>query len=98
MKKDIHPKWHKEAKVTCNCGNTFAIGSTLPEIQVEICSSCHPFFTGELKYVDTQGRVEKFQKKQEAAEKTKLTKKKKTLRVKPVRPQTLREMLTADKN
>lgn len=96
MKKEIHPKWYKQAKVTCNCGNTFTIGSTLPEVQVEICSSCHPFFTGELKYVDTQGRVEKFQKKQETAEKTKLKKKKKQMRKRPVRPQTLREMLTKD--
>ncbi|MBU1127257.1 MAG: 50S ribosomal protein L31 [Patescibacteria group bacterium] len=97
MKKDIHPKWYKQAKVVCNCGNTFTTGSTLPEIKVEICSSCHPFFTGELKYVDTQGRVEKFQKKQEVAEKTKLKKKKKLMRKRPVRPQTLREMLINEK-
>lgn len=63
MKANIHPNWFPEAKVTCACGNTFVTGSTLPEIRVEICSNCHPFFTGSQKFVDTQGQVEKFQKK-----------------------------------
>ena len=61
MKKDLHPQYNKEAKVTCSCGNTFVTGSTLPSIQVEICSNCHPFYTGQQKLVDTAGRVEKFQ-------------------------------------
>jgi len=61
MKKDIHPKYYKEAKVTCACGNSFTVGSTLPEIQVEICSTCHPFYTGKQKLVDSARRVEKFQ-------------------------------------
>lgn len=62
MKKDIHPKYHKDAKVVCACGNTFATGSTLPEIHTEICSNCHPFYTGKQHLVDTAGRVERFHK------------------------------------
>jgi len=61
MKKDIHPKYYPEAKVSCACGNVFAVGSTLSEIKVEICSACHPFFTGKQKLVDTARRVEKFE-------------------------------------
>ena len=63
MKKDIHPKYFKEAKVTCACGNTFTVGSTIEDIHVEICSACHPFYTGKQKLVDTARRVDKFQKK-----------------------------------
>ncbi len=63
MKKDIHPKYYPDAKVTCACGNTFSVGSTLPEIHVEICSMCHPFYTGKQKLVDTARRVEKFQER-----------------------------------
>lgn len=66
MKKDIHPEYHPEAKVTCVCGNTFTVGSTMPEINVEICSACHPFYTGKQKLVDTARRVDKFQKRVEA--------------------------------
>jgi large subunit ribosomal protein L31 len=62
MKKGIHPKYHK-CTITCGCGAKFETGSTLESITVEICSHCHPFFTGTQKYVDTAGRVEKFQKK-----------------------------------
>ena len=65
MKANIHPAWHPEAKVTCACGNTFTTGSTVPEIRVEICSNCHPFFTGQQKFVDTLGQVDKFYKKTE---------------------------------
>jgi len=77
MKKDIHPQYH-QAKVTCSCGNTFEVGSTTPEINVEICSACHPFFTGKEKLVDTAGRVDKFRARMEAAEKYKATKEKKS--------------------
>jgi large subunit ribosomal protein L31 len=63
MKKDIHPKYHKDAKVICACGNTFTTGSILPEIKTELCSACHPFYTGKQKLVDTARRVEKFQAK-----------------------------------
>lgn len=62
MKDGIHPKYY-QCKVTCSCGNSFVTGSTLPELHIDICSACHPFYTGTMKYVDTAGRVEKFQKK-----------------------------------
>ena len=62
MKKDIHPEY-VECTVRCGCGNTFQTRSTEPEIKVEICSSCHPFFTGSAKIVDTMGRVDRFTKK-----------------------------------
>jgi large subunit ribosomal protein L31 len=62
MKKDIHPKYYPEATAKCACGNTFRVGSTQPEIFVEICSACHPFYTGKEKLVDTAGRVERFKK------------------------------------
>ena len=59
MKADIHPKYFTEAQVTCSCGNTYTTGSTKPALRVEICSQCHPFFTGEQRIVDTEGRVER---------------------------------------
>ena len=62
MKDSIHPKY-VETKVTCGCGNTFVTRSTQDELKVDICSACHPFYTGKLKYVDTAGRIEKFQRK-----------------------------------
>ena len=62
MKKDIHPEY-KECTVTCGCGNTFKTGSTRDKIAIEVCSSCHPFYTGKQKFVDTAGMVEKFQRK-----------------------------------
>ena len=67
MKKSIHPQWYDQAMVSCACGNKFTVGAIKPEIKVDICSKCHPFFTGEMKYVDTLGRVEKFQKRQKFA-------------------------------
>jgi large subunit ribosomal protein L31 len=62
MKKDVHPVY-QECAVTCACGNTFKTRSTKKEIRVEICSQCHPFFTGKQKFIDSAGRVEKFKKK-----------------------------------
>lgn len=62
MKDGIHPKY-VETKVTCGCGNSFMTRSTRSELKVDICSACHPFFTGKLKYVDTAGRIEKFMNK-----------------------------------
>ncbi len=62
MKKGIHPKY-VETHVKCGCGNTFTTRSTVPELKVDICNACHPFFTGKLKYVDSAGRIEKFTKK-----------------------------------
>jgi len=75
MKKDIHPKY-QETKVTCACGNSFTVGSAVDKIQVEICSACHPFFTGNEKVLDTAGRVEKFKGRAAKATKTASTKKK----------------------
>lgn len=63
MKKDIHPKYYSRAKVHCACGATFEVGSTREYIETEICSQCHPFFTGKEKIVDVAGRVEKFKKR-----------------------------------
>ena len=60
MKKDIHPQYYDKATVKCACGNTFTVGATKPEIHIEICYKCHPFYTGEEKLIDTAGRVEKF--------------------------------------
>ncbi len=70
MKRDIHPKYFGEAKVTCACGNAFTVGSTKENIKIEICSACHPFFTGEGgKMLDVAGRVEKFKARQAKATK-----------------------------
>lgn len=63
MKKETHPTYHSDAKVVCACGNTFTVGSTMEEIQVELCANCHPFYTGKQKLVDTTRRVEKFQER-----------------------------------
>lgn len=65
MKKNIHPKYFENAPVTCACGNTFTVGSTRPSLRVDICSKCHPFFTGERRIVDTAGQVERFMKRLE---------------------------------
>ena len=63
MKDKIHPKYYTDAKVICSCGNTFTIGSTKKTLKVELCSKCHPFFTGERRIVDTEGRVERFKRR-----------------------------------
>ncbi len=72
MKKEIHPAYFSDAKATCACGAIFAVGSTKPELRVEICSNCHPFYTGGDKVIDTAGRVERFKAKtaKAAAKKT----------------------------
>ena len=62
MQKDIHPEYFNDAKVVCACGNTFSTGSTVKEIHVEICSVCHPFYTGKQKLMDDRGRVERYQR------------------------------------
>lgn len=62
MKANIHPKYNNDTKVVCACGQTFATGSTMAEIHTEICSNCHPFYTGKQNLVDTAGRVDRFQK------------------------------------
>ncbi len=63
MKDKIHPEYYNDAKVICSCGNTFIIGSTKKTLKVELCSKCHPFFTGERRIVDTEGRVERFKRR-----------------------------------
>jgi len=71
MKKDIHPKYNDKSVVTCACGATFPVGSTMDKITVEICSQCHPFYTGNEKVLDTAGRVDRFKKRAAASKKTK---------------------------
>jgi len=95
MKKKIHPKYYHDAQVVCTCGNKFVTGSIKKTIQVEICSACHPFFTGEMKYIDTLGRVERFKKKQAAAQKKskKSKKSKKQDKNSSQSPKSLKEML-----
>ncbi len=63
MKKDIHPKYNNATKVTCACGAIFAVGSTMDTMSIEICSQCHPFYTGNDKVLDTAGRVDRFKKR-----------------------------------
>ncbi len=63
MKDGLHPTYYADAVVTCVCGNTFTTGSTQKEVRVDICSNCHPFFTGKQKLIDTEGRIDRFRKK-----------------------------------
>lgn len=60
MRDNIHPTWYPEAVVVCACGNTWTTGSTIPEIRTDVCSACHPFYTGEQRIVDTEGQVDRF--------------------------------------
>ncbi len=71
MKKEIHPKYFDDAKVTCSCGASFELGSTVAETKVEICSNCHPAYTGNKKYIDTAGRLDKFKTRMEKSEQLK---------------------------
>ena len=80
MKQDIHPQFYPETKVKCACGNKFTVGSTQPEISVEICNKCHPFFTGKEKLIDTAGKVEKFKARRAKAAETKAVKPKAKIR------------------
>ena len=66
MKQEIHPEYHAVAKINCSCGNSWVTGSTKPEINVNICSQCHPFYTGEQRIIDSVGRVERFVKRLES--------------------------------
>ena len=95
MKAQIHPQYFEEAQVICACGNRFTTGSTQEVIRVELCSKCHPFYTGEQRFVDTASRIQKFQKKQEVAaeHKAKTVAKKEERKKKDEAPKTLREML-----
>ena len=71
MKKKIHPKHNNNSIVTCACGATFPVGSTMDQINIEICSQCHPFYTGNEKVLDTAGRVDRFKKRVALSVKTK---------------------------
>jgi len=102
MKTKIHPKWFDKAVVTCACGNTFTTGATTQSVQIEVCSVCHPFYTGQMKYVDTAGRVDAFMEKQKKAQKKVLTKtqkralkKKKKLAEELNKPDSLEELRKA---
>lgn len=98
MKANIHPKWYPQTQVSCACGNTFTVGASKPVIKVEICSKCHPFYTGEMRFVDSMGRVEKFQKMQKQAEQNAAViaekkKKKDEKELQRRQPKSLKEML-----
>ena len=97
MKKAIHPQYYNDCQVTCACGQAFTAGSTKQSIHVDICSACHPFFTGKMKFIDTLGRVEKFTQRMKAAKSKKFVKKSLRLAQKEQRekakPQTLKEMI-----
>ena len=99
MKANIHPQYFANAQVTCACGNRFTTGSTLEVIRVELCNKCHPFYTGEQKFVDSASRIQKFQQKQNIAKQylTKKVKKQEEQKQKEEAPKTLREMLMAIK-
>ena len=75
MQAGIHPEYY-DTQVICGCGNTFTTRSTRPELKIDICNTCHPFFTGKLKFVDTAGRIDKFKKKFSSAGYASLKKKK----------------------
>lgn len=77
MNKTDWGQYYPQAKVTCACGNQFTVGSTKPEIRVDICSACHPFFTGQMKYVDTGGRVKRFEDRLKQVKKQPIKSKKK---------------------
>ncbi|PIT98328.1 MAG: 50S ribosomal protein L31 [Candidatus Andersenbacteria bacterium CG10_big_fil_rev_8_21_14_0_10_54_11] len=67
MKTDLHPTYHAKATIRCSCGNEFTVGSTAEQIDVEVCSNCHPFYTGKQKLVDAGGRIDRFKKRIDAA-------------------------------
>lgn len=92
MKANTHPQYFENAQFICVCGSKFTSGSTQEVVHVEICSKCHPFYTGEQKFVDTASRIQKFQKKQQNAQQYVVKKVKKTEQ-KDSNPRTLREML-----
>lgn len=93
MKANIHPTWYGDAKVTCACGTTFTVGSTMPEIHLEVCSNCHPFYTGESKYIDILGRVEKFQARQRMAKPTSNKSKAENIEAEVESPKSLKDIL-----
>src|SRR5258708_7908385 len=97
MKAAIHPKWNHNTTVICACGNTFTTGATVDEIRVDICSACHPFYTGSMKFVDIQGRVDRFEKMRKAAEGKKSAGTAKKDKAPKAQPRSLKEMLEDEK-
>lgn len=95
MKTNTHPKFNEQAQVICVCGNRFTTGSTMDTIHVELCYKCHPFYTGEQKFVDSASRIQKFQKKQAVAatKQAETVKKQESKKQSADGPKTLREML-----
>jgi large subunit ribosomal protein L31 len=86
MKAGIHPKWYPEARVTCaSCGKTWTVGAAVPEIRTDVCSNCHPFYTGQQRIVDTEGQVDRFIKRLEKRQETVVTPDKKEARRKQKR-------------
>ncbi len=105
MKANIHPTWYSEAKVTCACGNSFTTGATVETISVDVCYNCHPFYTGQMKYVDTAGRVDAFRARlQKAADKVvskaekRRLKKERRIKEEEDRPDTLEALRKAAKS
>lgn len=95
MKANIHPKWHKDAKVIVNGETVMTIGSTQPELHIEIWAGTHPFFTGKQKFIDTASRIEKFEKRKSAAQPRKKKQEKVQESTQDQGPQTLKDMLQA---
>ena len=93
MKQAIHPQYFENASVVCQCGNKFTTGSTQELIHVELCAKCHPFYTGEQRFVDSQSRIQRFQDKQRTAALHVTKKKEKEAKKEASAPKTLREML-----
>ena len=81
MKKEIHPKYYEKAKIICACGAVFTTGSTEPEINIEICSNCHPFYTNTQKFIDTAGRLDNFKARLKKFDEFQKTKTKKNTKV-----------------
>jgi len=96
MKTNIHPQYYPDAQVICSCGHSFTTGSTKPTINVEVCYKCHPFFTGEKRYIDTLCQVDKFQRKEKIAKEYKekfSSRKVKEKEKKEYKPKSLKELL-----
>ena len=98
MKANIHPDWHHDTVVTCSCGNTFITGSMKEAIRVDICYNCHPFFTGEMRFVDVQGRVDKFRAKLKHAQSTQAQSKQKIAKKKAGEAKSYQQILVEQKS
>lgn len=99
MQAKIHPKWYDKAVVLCACGNTFTTGATQEKLEVEVCSACHPFYTGQMKFVDTAGRVDAFKARKKKAKKNvkskaekRAVKRAKRIETEMDKPETLEEL------